>query len=104
MPVIGQATTPTITYLAPEDLDMTTTRNIYFTLSQGERKITKTGSDLFVTASSVGVYLSQRDTVWLDPDREAKHQLNWTFSDGRRGMTREKIIEIDPNLLPEVLA
>ena len=103
MSAVGQATTPTFVYNLPQTIDLTAAHAHYFTLAQNGRKIRKEGDALAVSAHSVSVYLSQRDTVWLQPGQPFSIQLNWTYADGSRGMTREKFIDVERNLEPEVL-
>ena len=81
---IGQATTPTFVCTVPDSTDLTPADNA-------------------VAAHSVSVYLTQRDTVWLNSARPVELQLNWTYSTGQRGMTKIKTVEVDRNLVPEVL-
>lgn len=104
MSIIGQATTPTFVCTVPNTIDLTAADAVYFTLTQDGRKLTKTGEALTVAAQSVSVYLSQRDTVWLNSARPVELQLNWTYSDGSRGMTNIVSVTVDRNLVPEVLA
>ena len=100
---IGQATTPTFVCTLPDSIDLTAAQSVYFTLYQNARKITKTGDALDVTANSVSVYLTQRDTLWLSPSQPVELQLNWTYEDGSRGMTAIVSVTVDRNLVPEVL-
>lgn len=97
-----QATTPTIICRLPEGVDLSLAENIYFTLQQPNMLIRKTGEAVVVDGREVSVYLAQRDTVRIAVGT-AKVQLNWTYSDGSRGATREKEINIEPNSLLEVL-
>ena len=100
---IGQATTPTFVCTLPDSIDLTAAQSVYFTLYQNGRKITKTDEAITVEAHSVSVYLSQRDTLWISPSQPVDLQLNWTYADGSRGMTKIVSITVDRNLVPEAL-
>lgn len=101
---IGQATTPTFICTVPDSIDLTAAQSVYFTLYQNGQKITKTDEDIALEAHSVSVYLSQRDTVWIRPGQPIELQINWTYEDGSRGMTKIVSVTVDRNLVPEVLA
>lgn len=103
MSSIGQATTPTFICTVSDGIDLTAAQNVFFTLNQNMRKITKTGEALDVTAHSVSVYLTQRDTLWLSPSQPVELQLNWTYENGSRGMTKIVSVRVDRNLVQEVL-
>lgn len=103
MSKIGQATTPTFICTVPDTVDLTAAENVYFTISQFANTITKRGESLDIDSHSVSVYLSQGDTVGISPSRPVELQLNWTYADGSRGMTKIVSVEVDRNLIPEVL-
>lgn len=100
--------TPTYTFTAPEQLDMTQATMIWVTFSTTpeEREIlTKYGDELTITAHSVSVYLSQEETLRF-PDGDIKAQLNWIYEqDGKtkRATSNKFIIRAENNLKNEVL-
>ena len=104
MSAIGQATTPTFICTVPNSVDLTAAQNVYFTMMQLMRKITKSGTALTVDPHSVSVYLDQSETVGFSPSFPVELQLNWTYEDGSRGMTKIVTVTVDRNLVPEVLA
>lgn len=96
-------TTPTFTLILPQEYNLTTADKVYFAIRQGNVLIKKESpSGVAVIANRAQVYLSQRDTLRFKKGT-AKIQLNWTYSNGNRGGTKVKEIEIDENLLEEVL-
>ena len=103
-----RATTPTFTFtIRSETLDLSEANNIYFTLTQGGRTITKTGEDLEVTGQrTVSVWLTQEESLSL-VEGSMKVQFNWTYSDingnVRRAATQRITIQIDEQLLKEVI-
>ena len=99
---IRQGVTPTFTLTVPETVDLTAAANVYATFDQGKISLTKTGTDLTVSAQTVDVFLSQQETIMFQKGYVAI-QLNWTYSDGSRGCSEIKSIPWDINLLPEVL-
>lgn len=97
--------TPTIICRLPVEVNLDLADNVYVTLSQKGRRITKSGTDLDVSGSSVSVWLAQQDSLYFrDVNDTVGIQVNWTYLDGNRGATKIKEIRLDPNLLPEVLA
>ena len=100
-----QATTPTFRLRLPVTIDLSEAENVYFTLSQDNyRAITKTGNDVIVEGNMVYVYLTQADTLKFRPNVDAKLQLNWTYSGGRRACSVVVTIPVDENLLKEVVS
>lgn len=98
-----QGTTPTFTLvLESETIDLTACENVYATFKQGGTIITKTGDEIDVSAQSVGVYLSQADTLSFS-NGVVFVQLNWTYADGSRGASKKASVDWDSNLLKEVL-
>lgn len=103
-----RGTTPTITMNITNggDLDLTKAAEVYVTMRQGQRVITKK-NDLVVSAKSVSFYLSQRETLSLK-EGPAYLQINWAYADTvnktkRRAATKIKQIEIREQLLEEVI-
>lgn len=97
-------TTPTLTIRLrnAEHLDLTTARNMYFTLEGPLETITKMGDSLEIETQTVKVYLSQEETGSLGVGY-GEFQLNWTYTNGRRMATVPKRILITKNLLKEVV-
>ena len=96
--------TPTIICRLPEEVDLSLADNVYVTLGQGARKVTKSGSDIEVSGSNVSIWLSQKDSLHFNNiNNTVKIQVNWTYSAGNRGATTIKELVLNPNLLPEVL-
>ena len=103
-------TTPTIT-LVVEGVDLTG-KNIYATLEQGCRELTKKGSEMTVTTETVGertdtvltMVLSQEESASFDFNRNVYIQVNWIASNGVRAATEIKAILVMKNLLDEVIS
>lgn len=103
-------TTPTIT-LVVEGVDLTG-KDIYATLEQGCRQLTKKGSEMTVTTETVGqrtdtvltMVLSQEESASFDFNRNVYIQVNWIASNGVRAATEIKAILVMKNLLDEVIS
>lgn len=100
---IVRGTTPTLVCSFTSGVDLTEAASVYVTIKQGSAVVTKTGDSLDVSALSVGVYLSQADTLRLTQGA-AEVQVNWTFADGSRGCSSIVPVTLGRQLLPEVLA
>lgn len=103
-----RGTTPTIhmNIINGDELDLTQAEDIYITLRQGQRIITKKDG-IIVEAQSVSFYLTQRETLSLK-EGPAYLQINWAYTDSigkekRRAATRIKQIQIGGQLLDEVI-
>lgn len=103
-----RGTTPTITINISngDELDLTTAEDLYVTLRQGQRIITKK-YDITVDAQSVTFCLTQREAFSLK-EGQAEVQINWTYTDAddntkRRAATQIKQIQIRRQLLDEVI-
>lgn len=102
-------TTPTIT-LTVEGVDLTG-KNIYATLEQGCRQLTKKGTDMTVTTETVSgrtdtiltMMLTQNESALFDFNKNASVQVNWITAGGVRGATEIKKIDVMRNLLDEVI-
>ena len=99
---IIQGVTPTFTLTVPNTVDLTQAANVYATFTQASTKLTKTGTDITVTAHAVDVYLSQAESLGFMKGRVLV-ELNWTYLDGSRGASEKASIEWDDNLIQEVL-
>lgn len=99
-------TTPTFELTLPNDVDLTDAANVYATFTQPGAVITKTGSDLTVTAHEVDVFFTQEETAALKVGA-LKIQLNWTYQQGgtaKRACSEIASVEVTENLLAEVVA
>ena len=102
-------TTPTIT-LVVEGVDLTG-QDIYATLEQGCKELTKTGADLNVTTetiqqvtnTTINFVLSQTESASFDFNKNVLVQVNWISSQGVRSATEIKNIPVMRNLLDQVI-
>lgn len=97
-----KATTPTVTFTFPDDVDMTSASDIYvtFTNLKNEVIINKSGDALDVTTNTVSLFLSQSETL-LFPAGTVKAQINWTYEEAgtiKRACTDVLAIAIRDNL------
>lgn len=101
-----KGTTPTFQLKVPNTVDLTQASKVYATFKQLTTTITKTGSDITVTAHQVDVSLTQQETLSLtDSDYiPLEIQLNWLYSGGARASTNVVQIMVDKNLINEVLS
>lgn len=103
-----RATTPTFTFTIKSDtLDLSEANNIYVTLAQGGRTVTKTGEDIELTVPrTVSVFLTQEESLAL-MEGSMDVQLNWTYADSggnaRRAATKPKTISVTKQLLKRVI-
>lgn len=102
-------TTPTIS-LTVEGVDITT-NDVYVTLEQGNKELTKSGSDLTIAAETVGqttntnisFVLTQEESASFRFNSSVNVQVNWISSSGVRAATEIKNINVMRNLLDEVI-
>ena len=90
----------------PSEVNLNEANNIYFTISQGQKSITKTGNDLEIeNGNTVLVFLSQTESLSLKEKQLTEIQLNWTYDDSegnvRRAATKVRAIELDKQLYKE---
>lgn len=104
-----RGTTPTFTFTIKDDtVDLTEAQNVYVTIRQGSKEITKTGEDIEVAARTVNIFLEQEESIGL-AETSAEVQINWTYldpTDGetvRRAATKVKTIQIAKQLLKRVI-
>ena len=97
-----QATTPTFVLTLPQTVDLSQAANVYFTVSQGMKVLTKTGDSLTIDGNVVSVFLSQAETLAFAVGT-LELQLNWTYPNGERACTKVKTVEVDMNLLKKVV-
>lgn len=109
-----RGTTPTFTLKLrsindqPCQVDLNEADNIYFTISQGCKTITKSGEDLeLADGQTVLVYLSQEESIGLRDKMKTEIQLNWTYKDSagnaRRAATKVREIALDKQLIQKVI-
>lgn len=106
-----RGTTPTFTLKLKEDsnIDLSEARNVYFTVSQGAKAITKTGDDIEISdGRTVLVFLNQEESLSLVEGQKTEVQLNWTYLDPdgetvRRAATKIKTIELGKQLIRKVI-
>ena len=101
-----RATTPTITFNFPNNIDMTQASDIKVTFKSKRHgyKLTKTSNDLTVTEHTVSVLLTQEETLKFALG-ESEAQINWLYSEGnivKRGCSNIVDLIINENLLNEV--
>jgi len=100
---IPQYTTPTVSLVFDDDsIDLTAARNVYVTFKYGSQTLTKTGSDLTLTANQIDVYLSQSETGKFGK-YFVELQANWTDAFGNRVASNIAKIDISDQLLKEVI-
>ena len=103
-----RATTPTFTFTIRDDsLNLANAENVYVTLAQNTRTITKTGEDVEITEPrTVSIWLTQEESLTLQ-EGTADCQINWTYIslDGirRRAATLTKSIPVSKQLLKKVI-
>ena len=99
---IYKGTTPTFIFtFDDEDVNFNAAHHIYFTISYGNKKITKTGNDIQYTEKEISVFFSQQET--LDFDNSVKMQINWTYGNGLRASTPVMSYSFSDNLLDKVV-
>ena len=102
-------TTPTIE-LTVEGVDLTA-QDIYVSVEQGAKELTKTGADLTVEAETVGQVtntnisftLTQEESAAFQYGKQVSVQVNWISVSGVRAATEIKNIPVFKNLLAEVI-
>lgn len=106
--------TPTFTLSFPATVDFSQVDTFVFTLSQKEENVSveKTGAAVSVGGDnhSVTVSLTQQDTLQFvyhdqsDKKTYAEMQLNWAYSNGSRGGSKIKLVELEKNLHMAVIS
>lgn len=98
-----RGTTPTFILTIDDDnVDLTEASNVYVTFKQNLREVTKTGSDLVISAQQVEVYMSQEETLSFGTGMVSV-QMNWTYDGGKRACTNIVRVDIGENLKEVVL-
>lgn len=99
-----RATTPTLELvLEDERIDLGVANDVYVTLRQGPKKLTKSGNALAIDGNVVSVWLSQQETLGFTSAHNVDVQLNWTYPGGARAASEIGRVWVGENLLPEVL-
>ena len=102
-------TTPTLS-LTVEGVDLTG-MDIYVSLEQGQKELTKTGEDLIIepivgeatTDTKITFTLTQEESAFYDFGKSVSVQVNWISSSNVRDATEIKTIPVMRNLLDEVI-
>lgn len=99
-----QATTPTFILTLPSTVNLNEAEHVVFTIEQDGFSVSKdeTG-DMLIDQNVVTVTLQQSDTVNFSKSPKARIQLNWTYSDGSRGASKIKELNVDENLYKDVI-
>lgn len=98
-----RATTPTFTLtVGDQSIDLSQASNVYVTVTQGARKVTKTGADLTIDGNVVQCTLSQTESLYFKPGSTADIQVNWIYGTVRAA-TEVISVPVGNQLLPEVL-
>lgn len=95
-------TTPTFTLTFSEEIDLTQAANVYVTFQSGTQTVTKTGDALQIAERSIGVLLSQEDTLAFLAG-PVSIQANWTTPDGKRLASEIVKYQFDKQLLMRVI-
>lgn len=101
---VPQYTTPTLTFtFSDENLDLTLASEVIVTLeARTRRQIEKTGSALTIQPKKITLDLSQQETAMLAVG-DVKVMINWIFPNGKRGASKQKVIDISDNLHRKVM-
>ena len=102
-------TTPTISLIV-EGVDLTG-QDVYVTLEQGSKELTKSGSDLTITTTTedsvtdtnISFVLSQAESATFRFNLAVNVQVNWISASSVRAATEIKTISVMRNLLDEVI-
>ena len=102
-------TTPTL-HLTVEDIDITA-HEVYVSLEQGRTEVTKTGSDLSMTAETeqghtntyIDVMLTQEESASFNWGRPCDVQVNWITASDIRAATFIETIPVMRNLMDKVV-
>ena len=103
-------TTPTIS-LTVEGVDLSG-MDVYVSLEQGQKELTKTGDDLIIepiigaetTDTKITFTLTQEESATFNFGKSVSVQVNFINSSGVRDATEIKTIPVMRNLLDEVIA
>lgn len=101
---VPRGATPTFTLSFPESsgIDLTLARSVYVTFTRGLVSLTKTGEDLVVGTRTIGVLLSQKETLSFGTG-DVEVQANWISADGKRVVSEISVVGFTKQLLDEVI-
>lgn len=93
-----QYTTPTNKHIV-KGIDLTGC-DVWVSYEQGRVELDIKAADVAFDGedTTVAVRFTQAQTAGFRPG-EAKVQVNWVYPDGARDATRQKTVEVEPNLL-----
>lgn len=101
--MVSKGTTPTFTLTFAQDsgVDLTQAVHVYVSF-KGAKTIEKSDAELTITERTVGVYLSQAETLAIS-DGVVQIQVNWTYGDGSRAASEMVKYTFDDNLIGRVI-
>lgn len=101
---VPRGATPTITLSFPESsgINLTLARSVYVTFTRGQVTLTKTGVDLTIEPLSIGVFLTQAETLSFGIG-DVEVQANWITADEKRVVSEIAVVGITKQLLDEVI-
>lgn len=89
----------------PSSIDLSEANNVYFTIAQGGKTITKTSEDIDIDGNTVYVFLDQKESLSLKEGIKTEIQLNWTYDDAtgvtKRAATKVREVALDKQLYKE---
>lgn len=102
-----RGTTPDIKIVIrnPGELDLAQAEEVYVTIRQGGKSVTKTGEEVAVETAAAAIWLTQDESLQFR-EGDAEAQINWIYqgTNGRkRAATKWTAISIDRQLLERVV-
>ena len=89
----------------PSTINLAEANNVYFTIAQGGKTITKTSEDIDIDGNTVYVFLNQKESLSLKDSVKTEIQLNWTYNDStgvvKRAATKVREVALDKQLYRE---
>lgn len=89
----------------PSSINLSEANNVYFTIAQGGKTITKTSEDIDIDGNTVYVFLDQKESLSLKEGIKTEIQLNWTYNDAtgviKRAATKVREVALDKQLYKE---
>lgn len=92
--------------LDDESIDLDAAAAVWVTISQGQVRITVTGSQIVTDGNTLTAYLTQEETLALRDNIPASGQVNWIYDEAgeiSRGCTDPFSIVVGAQLLRRVL-
>lgn len=99
---IGTTPTFTLTFAEETGVNLTEAANVYVTFRSGIDTITKTGDELEIGERTIGVLLTQDETLSFCMGL-VSIQANWTTQEGKRIASEVVNYRFDPQLLMRVI-